>query len=83
MRARLRSGFIDQGNQGERSPGARPPFSAQAVSHASSQRSGSMPFEESVPRTEYIIAVNPAPASLSEPNESRLPITGPLSILSD
>ena len=75
MRARLRSRFIDRGSHAEKSPGARPPFSEQAVSHASSQRSGSMPFKESVPRAEYIIAVNLASASLPEPNESRLPIT--------
>ena len=41
-----------------------------------------MPFNERVAITEYITAVNRAPVSLSEPNDSRLPITGPLSTLS-
>ena len=31
-----------------------------------------MPFIESVPTTEYMIAVNLAPSSLSEPNDSRV-----------
>ena len=82
MRARLRSALIDQGSHGERSSGARPPLSAHAASHAashaSSQRRGSMPPGARIPRTKYITAVNRAPVSLSEPNESRLPITGPL-----
>ena len=60
----------------------RPAFFAQASSHASSQRRTSKPFKESVPTTEYITAVNRAPFSLSEPNDSRLPIAGPLSTLS-
>ena len=59
-----------------------PPFSAQAVSHASSQRSTSMPFIESVPTTEYRIAVNSAPFSLLDPRARRRPIAGPLRILS-
>ena len=37
-----------------------------------------MPFIESVPTTEYMIAVNLAPSSLSEPNDSRRPMAGPL-----
>ena len=41
-----------------------------------------MPFIESVPTTEYMIAVNLAPVSLSEPNDSRRPIAGPLKNLS-
>ena len=41
-----------------------------------------MPLVFSVAATEYISAVNRAPVSLSEPNESRLPMTGPLSALS-
>ena len=41
-----------------------------------------MPFVASVLTTEYISAVNRAPVSLSEPKESRLPMTGPLSALS-
>ncbi len=41
-----------------------------------------MPLVFSVATTEYISAVNRAPVSLSEPNESRLPMTGPLSALS-
>ena len=36
-----------------------------------------MPFIESVPTTEYMIAVNLAPSSLSEPNDSRRPMAGP------
>ena len=35
-----------------------------------------MPFIESVPSTEYMIAVHLAPPSLSEPNESPRPIAG-------
>ena len=35
-----------------------------------------MPFKVRVPIVEYIIAVNLAPSSLSEPNDSRLPIAG-------
>ena len=38
-----------------------------------------MPFILRVPTTVYIIAVNSAPSSLSEPKDSRLPIAGPLS----
>ena len=34
-----------------------------------------MPFMASVPATEYIMAVNLAPVSLSEPNESCRPMT--------
>ena len=41
-----------------------------------------MPFKARVPIVECIIAVNLAPSSLSEPNDSRLPIAGPLSTLS-
>ena len=41
-----------------------------------------MPFMASVPTTEYIRAVNKAPVSLSEPNDRRLPMTGPLNALS-
>ena len=41
-----------------------------------------MPFNERVPITEYISAVNRAPVSLSEPNDSRRPIADPLSALS-
>ena len=41
-----------------------------------------MPFIESVPTTEYMIAVNFAPSSLSEPCERRRPIAGPLRNLS-
>ena len=48
-------------------PAAWRPFSAHAVSHASSHRRTSMPFTESVPTTEYMIAVNRAPSSLSDP----------------
>ena len=36
-----------------------------------------MPFIESVTGTEYVIAVNSAPVSLSEPNDSPRPIAGP------
>ena len=35
-----------------------------------------MPFIESVPTTEYMIAVNLAPSSLSEPKLSPRPIVG-------
>ena len=79
VRARLRSSSIDHGSHGNRSSGGRPPFSAHAMSHASSQRRTSMPFKAKVPITEYISAVNGAPVSLSEPKLSRLPMTGPLS----
>ena len=41
-----------------------------------------MPFIESVPTTEYMIAVNLAPSSLSEPNDSRRPMAGPRNNLS-
>ena len=41
-----------------------------------------MSFKERVPTTEYISAVNRAPVSLSEPNDSRRPIAGPLNSLS-
>ncbi len=37
-----------------------------------------MPFKARVPIVEYIIAVNLAPSSLSEPKDRRLPMTGPL-----
>ncbi len=66
---------------GSGSAGCRP-FSAHAVSHASSQRSTSMPFIESVPTKEYRIAVNAAPFKLSEPCERSRPIASPLRILS-
>ena len=82
MNSRLRSSLIVQGSQGSRSSGGWRPFSAQAVSHASSQRSTSMPFIESVPMTEYIIAVNSAPFSLSEPKLRPRPIAGARKILS-
>ena len=82
VKLRLRSSLIDHGSHGDRSSGARPAFFAHAFSHASSQRRTSMPFKASVPTTEYITAVNRAPFSLSEPNDSRLPIAGPLSTLS-
>ena len=58
MKARLRSSLIDHGSQGDRSSGGLPPFFAQAFSHAFSQRRTSMPFIESVPTTDYMIAVN-------------------------
>ena len=73
--SRLRSSLIDHGSQGDRSSGGLPPFFAHAVSHSSSQRRTSMPLIASVPATEYIMAVNFAPLSLSEPNESRRPMT--------
>ena len=38
-----------------------------------------MPFIESVPTTEYMIAVNLAPSSLFEPKLNRRPMTGPRS----
>ena len=41
-----------------------------------------MPFIESVPTTEYMIAVNLAPFSLSEPNDRRRPMAGPFKNLS-
>ena len=41
-----------------------------------------MPFIESVPSTEYMIAVNSAPFSLSEPNDNPRPIAGPRKNLS-
>ena len=56
--------------------------SAHAASHVSSQLRMSMPFIESVPTTEYMIAVNLAPSSLSEPNDSRRPMAGPRNNLS-
>ena len=74
-----RSASIDQGSHGERSPGAHPPLSAHAASHAVSQRRTSTPFNARVPTTEYIVAVNRAPASLLEPNESRRPMAAPCS----
>ena len=76
IRASLRSSLIDQGSHAERSSGGRPPFSAQASSHAPSQRRTSTRLVFSVATTEYISAVNRAPVLLSEPNESRLPMTG-------
>ena len=79
VRVRLRSSLIDQGSHSNRSSGGLPPFLAQARSHASSQRGTSIPFVASVATTEYISAVNQAPVSLSEPNESRLPMIGSLS----
>ena len=82
MKVRLRSSFIDHGSHGDRSSGGRPAFFAHASSHAPNQRRTSMPFNARVPTTEYITAVNRAPFSLSEPNDSRLPIAGPLSTLS-
>ena len=82
MNSRLRSSLIDHGSHGSRSSGGRRPFSAQAFNHASSQRSTSMPFIESVPTTEYIIAVNSAPFSLSEPKLNPRPIAGARKILS-
>ena len=63
MNSRLRFSLMDHGSQGDRSSGGWRPFFAQASSHASSQRSTSMPFIESVPATEYTIAVNPAPGA--------------------
>ena len=41
-----------------------------------------MPFNVRAPTTEYVSAVNRAPFSLSEPNDRRRPIAGPLSTLS-
>ena len=41
-----------------------------------------MPFIESVPATEYMIAVNSAPSPLSEPKLSPRPIAGARKILS-
>ena len=41
-----------------------------------------MPFIESVPTTEYRIAVNLAPSSLSDPCDNPLPIAGARKILS-
>ena len=79
MNSRLRFSLMDHGSQGDRSSGGWRPFFAQASSHASSQRSTSMPFIESVPATEYTIAVNLAPSSLFEPKLNRLPMTGPRS----
>ena len=78
----LRSSLIDHGSQGDRSSGGWRPLSAHAASHASSQRRTSMPFIESVPTTEYMIAVNSAPFSLSHPKLNRRPIDGPRKNLS-
>ena len=41
-----------------------------------------MPFIESVPTTEDMIAVNSAPFALSEPKLNRRPIDGPRSVRS-
>ena len=57
----LFSSLIDYGSQGDRSSGGLPPLFAQASSHAWSQRRMSMPFEASVPMTEYITAVSRSP----------------------
>ena len=38
-----------------------------------------MPLDARMPRTEYMRTVKRAPLSLSEPNDRRLPITGPRS----
>ena len=80
--SRLRSSLIDHGSHGDRQSGGLPPFFAHAVSHAFSQRRTSMPFIESVPTTEYRIAVNSAPFTLSERCERSQAIAGPLRILS-
>ena len=82
MSSRLRSSLIDHGSHGDRSSGGLRSFSAHAASHVSSQLRMSMPFIESVPTTEYMIAVNLAPSSLSEPNDSRRPMAGPRNNLS-
>ena len=82
MSSRLRSSLIDHGSHHDKSPGGLQLFSAHAASHASSQLRMSMPFIESVPTTEYMIAVNLAPSSLSEPNDSRRPMAGPRKNLS-
>ena len=82
MNSRLRFSLIDHGSHGSRSSGGWRPFSAQAFNHASSQRSTSMPFIESVPMTEYMIAVNSAPFSLSDPKLSPRPMAGARKILS-
>ena len=59
MSSRLRSTLINHASHDDRSPGGLRSFSAHAASHASSQRRTSMPFIESVPTTEHMIAVNP------------------------
>ena len=57
----LRSSSIDQGSQGVRSSGGRPPFFAQAVSHAVSHFLISISFIRRVSNMPYIIAENAAP----------------------
>ena len=81
-KACLRFSSIDHGSQGARSSGGRPPFCAQAVSHAVSHLPTSILFSRRVSKTPYIMAENRAPSRLSDPYDSLRPITGPRRTLS-